>query len=79
MRIASFSTRSRPHSSKYFLTSTNIASATVFLVPGFGMRAISFATSTASGGKCAALSVWISNAFSAGQPASNSGSFELIP
>jgi hypothetical protein len=57
MRIASFSTRSPPHSSKYFLTNTNIASATVFLVPGFGMRAISFATSTATGGKCAALSV----------------------
>jgi len=40
---------SSPHSSKYFLTSVNIASATVFLVPGFGMRAISFATCTASG------------------------------
>jgi hypothetical protein len=49
--------QSPPHSSKYFFTSTKIASATVFLVPGFGMRAISFATSTASGGKCAALSV----------------------
>ena len=38
-------------SSKYFLTNTNIASTIVFLVPGFGMRAISFATSTASGGQ----------------------------
>jgi len=57
------------HSSKYFLTSTKIASATVFLVPGFGIRAISFATCTASGGRCSALSVWMSNAFSAGQPA----------
>ena len=42
MRIASFSTRSPPHSSKYFLTSTKIASATVFLVPGFSMRMSSF-------------------------------------
>jgi hypothetical protein len=70
MRIASFSTRSPPHSSKYFLTSTKIASATVFLVPGFGMRAISFATCTASGERCSALSVCISNAFNVDQPAS---------
>ena len=33
------------------------------------MRVISFATSTASGGRCAALSVCMSKAFSVGQPA----------
>jgi hypothetical protein len=53
------------HSSKYFLTSVKIASTTVFRVPGFGILAISFATSTASGGKCAALSVWMWKVFSA--------------
>jgi hypothetical protein len=51
------------HSSKDFLTSVKIASATVFLVPGLDILAISFATFTASGGKWAALSVWMSNPF----------------
>ena len=40
---------------------------------------ISAATCTASGGKCSALSVWISNAFSVGQSASISNLLGLIP